>query len=51
MPQRVAHSPKTGDTLSIVGTPTVTQNTLAMPAYHVCGASYLTNSVTGSLHV
>ena len=44
MRQRVAHSPKTGDTLRIVGTPTVAQNTLAMPAYHECGASYLTNS-------
>jgi hypothetical protein len=51
MRERVAHLPKTGDTLSIVGTPMVTQNTLAMPAYHECGASYLTNSVTGSLHV
>ena len=28
--------------VTIVGTPTVTQNTLAMPAYHECGASYLT---------
>jgi hypothetical protein len=51
MKERVAHSTQSGDTRCIVGTPTVATKYFGNARIPRSGASYLTEIVTGSLHI